>query len=318
MPIEQEKILVCCPQNTTGGPELLHQLVHEMRLIGKDARICYYPFDKNFECPEIYKKYDAPQSKLLDKKDVFIIIPETATWITRKIKNANIGIWWLSVDNYFLAKKQFIIEDIYRKYKSLIKARVPLIFLKNYTHFSQSNYAKKFLASQNIESTLLTDYLSKEHLKTEDSHIYQKNNIVAYNPKKGFHITKKLISTYKNIVFVPIENMNPRQVAELLQGVKIYIDFGNHPGKDRPPREAAMAGCCVITGQRGSAAFHEDVCIPSKYKLDEASPSFVEKFGNITDEIFKNYSKHSIDFNNYRSIIINEKEEFKNQIKNLF
>lgn len=51
---------------------------------------------------------------------------------------------------------------------------------------------------------------------------------------------------------------------------KVYIDFGNHPGKDRIPREAAISGCIVITGKRGAAAFAEDVCIPETYKFDES------------------------------------------------
>jgi len=37
----------------------------------------------------------------------------------------------------------------------------------------------------------------------------KKKDIVAYNPKKGIEITKKIIKKCKNINFIPIENMNP-------------------------------------------------------------------------------------------------------------
>ena len=51
--------------------------------------------------------------------------------------------------------------------------------------------------------------------------------------------------------------MTPEQVVDLMSESKVYIDFGNHPGKDRIPREAVINGCCVITGVRGSARFKE-------------------------------------------------------------
>lgn len=48
----------------------------------------------------------------------------------------------------------------------------------------------------------------------------------------------------------------------------IYIDFGEHPGKDRIPREAAMRDLIVITGRDGAAVNDVDVSIPKKYKID--------------------------------------------------
>ena len=46
-----------------------------------------------------------------------------------------------------------------------------------------------------------------------------------------------------------------------------YIDFGPHPGMDRLPREAALAGCIVITNREGAAAHDEDVPLPPEYKF---------------------------------------------------
>ena len=50
---------------------------------------------------------------------------------------------------------------------------------------------------------------------------------------------------------------------------KVYIDFGNHLGKDRIPREVA-SGCCIITGKTGADKYKEDVYIGEKFKFDEA------------------------------------------------
>ena len=320
MKVTEQKIFVCCSQAVTGGPELLHQLVHELRCIGREAYISYYPFEHEFSTPIAYQKYNAPQRKIEDEKDCFVVIPEAATWIVRDIKKAKIGIWWLSVDNYLQAKHQSKIKDLYRRYKSLLRSRLPLYRLRSALHFTQSFYSEHFLKKYGIPSCELSDYLGEDHLinSFNDEKIKKKENIVAYNPKKGQLQTKKLIAKYPTIKFVPIVNMTPIQVRELLQRAKVYIDFGHHPGKDRPPREAAMAGCCVITGIKGSANFYEDIPIPEKYKINDTNDSYLEKFNTLVTDIFENYKINSKEFTNYRNKIANEPELFKIQVKNIF
>lgn len=319
MKVTERKIFVCCSQAVTGGPELLHQLVHELRSIGREAYISYYPFEQDFSCPKAYQKYDAPQRKIEDDKDSFVVIPEAATWIARDIKKAKIGIWWLSVDNYLQAKHQSKIKDLYKRYKSLLRSRLPLYRLRNSLHFTQSYYAKNFLKKSGVSSCDLSDYLGEDHLKYPfNGDASNKQNIVAYNPKKGQRQTKKLMERYPDIRFLPIANMTPMQVRELLQKAKVYIDFGHHPGKDRPPREAAMAGCCIITGIKGSANFYNDVPIPSKYKLNDTNDSYLENFEALVSDIFQNFDENSKEFTEYRDFILNEPELFRNQVKSIF
>ena len=81
--------------------------------------------------------------------------------------------------------------------------------------------------------------------------------------------TIRKIKLAPDIEWRPIEKMTPAQVQELLAQAKIYIDFGNHPGRDRIPREAAISGCVVITGKRGAAANDIDINIPAEFKFDE-------------------------------------------------
>lgn len=319
MHVPEKKIIVCCSQAVTGGPELLHQLVHELRSHGRDATISYYPFDRPFSCPEPYKKYDAPQSQLFDDEDTFIVIPETATFLINKIKNARIGIWWLSVDNYLLAKHQSKFKDIYLRYKSLIRHRQPMRNMRHLLHFTQSAYAGSFLEKAGIKTFPLSDYLARSHLVN----IYQggfkdKENIIVYNPMKGQRQTQALMKENPNLEFRPIQNMTPIQVAELLHKAKIYIDFGHHPGKDRPPREAAIAGCCVITGRKGSAMFYEDIPIPDKYKLDDTNNSYIEKFPTLVSNIFEDFANCSNEFESYRQKILKEPELFKMQVGEIF
>jgi hypothetical protein len=317
--VNEKKIVVCCPHAITGGPELLHQLVHELREIGRNAHIAYYPFEQTFDCPEPYKKYNAPQAPLIDEPDTFVLVPESATWILKRLNKAKVGVWWLSVDNYFLAQHQSVVKDIYHRYRSLVRGRVPLYRMRHLFHYTQSHYAKAFLEKVDISSTLLTDYLGSDHLIQPFARgMKVKEDIVAFNPKKGQKQIKALIKAYPKTRFVPIQDMTPKQVAELLGRAKVYVDFGHHPGKDRPPREAAMAGCCVITGLVGSARYGEDVAIPDKYKLDDRRGDYIKEFGRLVDEIFGDFDRHAKDFDGYRSRILAEPETFRRQVAEIF
>ena len=97
----------------------------------------------------------------------------------------------------------------------------------------------------------------------------------------------------------------------------IYVDFGNHPGKDRIPREAAMSGCCVITGMRGAAGNPVDVMIPSKYKFDDKHAK-ISGILNCIRDIFSDYEKHYREQEEYRDKIRNEKAVFESEITQLF
>ena len=68
--------------------------------------------------------------------------------------------------------------------------------------------------------------------------------------------------------------MTPAQVRELLEQAKVYIDFGEFPGRERLPREAILSGCVVITGKRGASANDVDINIPAEFKfsLDDSVP----------------------------------------------
>lgn len=320
--ITEKKILVCCPQIVSGGPELLHQLVDELRSRGRDARIVYYPFDQNLQCPDAYRKYDALSSELIDDPDTFILVPEASTWILRQIRKARCGIWWLSVDNYLGARHKSRLSDLWRRYKSALKGlRIPLFLLHRYTHLAQSHYAVRFLKGHGIDSSLLTDYLGTEHLSNPyRGGTSRKEDLVVYNPMKGIRQTQELIVRHPEIRFEPIANMTAGEVSELLHRAKIYIDFGHHPGKDRPPREAAIAGCCVITGRRGAAASADDVPVPERYKLDDVSrrSNHVHEFGALARDIFENYERRAEDFSEYRTRILEERAVFSSQVAAIF
>ena len=309
-------IILCRGDSVTGGSELVHQFCHELNSLSLDSSIAYYPLSEKYLVPEEYSIYDVKLSKLEDEHDNIIMLPEVATKFAYKIKTAKIAIWWLSVDNYYRKKGDNLIKDSVKYYKDLLRLRlVPLMLMKNYFHFVQSSYAKDHLSMRGLESKFLSDYLNPIHFN-QSSKI--KEDIILYNPVKGAKITKGLISANSDFTFIPLEKLSNIQVQDLFKRAKVYIDFGNHPGKDRMPREAAMADCCIITGKRGSANNSIDVPIPQKYKLDDSKQVDNSMFREIVSDIFSDYQKNVLNFIKYKDIIKNEQIIFKNQVSKIF
>ena len=111
--------------------------------------------------------------------------------------------------------------------------------------------------------------------------------------------------------------MTPEQVNDTLRSAKVYIDFGNHPGKDRIPREAAMCGCCIITGKMGSAQFFEDVSINEEYKFEDIDENLYDVLDKIK-YIFNNYNTEIEKFKQYRKKIMHEYKIFQKEIDIIF
>jgi len=111
--------------------------------------------------------------------------------------------------------------------------------------------------------------------------------------------------------------MKRTEVLDLLKSAKVYIDFGNHPGKDRLPREAATLGACVITSRRGSAGYFEDVPIPEEYKFEDTKENIPLIVAKIKD-CLEHYEQRAKDFDYYREIIAKEPEKFTNDVKKIF
>lgn len=120
-----------------------------------------------------------------------------------------------------------------------------------------------------------------------------------------------------HIRWVAIENMNRSEVVDLMRKSKIYIDFGNHPGKDRMHRECALNGCCIITGKRGAAAYYEDIPIDEQFKFDDFNLDVAQVIGKM-EMIFREHSYYSEFFNSYRQIVKREYSDFENQVKTIF
>lgn len=319
-------VYVLCPANIqTGGTELLHQLVCALNKKNIKSYIVYFGDKSKFEISTKFSKYLYKYltiDEINDTQNNYLITPEVSIYLLKRFSFINKVIWWLSVDNaYYNLSLKYRMQQ-----KGIINAIVN-IFLNRYVsfehlksityHLCQSHYAIDFLKKKGIESSCieyLSDYISEDYLvENIDT---KRDNIVLYNPKKGYEYTKNIISKLSSIECIPLTNFDISQLRQLYLKSKVYIDFGNHPGKDRIPREAAALGCIVITNRKGAAKFDEDVPIPEYYKINNLdSETFII---NKINSCIENYKDKIKDFESYRKIISNEKENFYKTIDKLF
>lgn len=329
---DKTRIYVLCPANLkTGGTELLHQLVFVLNNCDRDAYISYYyegKYNKEAPTPDAFKKYINGKMSSIDDIDDddknIIVFPEVCIGKQKRFKKIQKCVWWLSVDNYKETKGKF---NRIKKYGIL--SFLKHLYLNDYVkpsdvrsiqiHLYQSYFALDYIKSLGIsesQTAYLSDYLNDIYMNHTEFGI-DREDIVIFNPKKGKEFTEKIIESANNIEFVPIINMTDTQVFELMHRAKVYIDFGNHPGKDRIPREAAMCGCCIITGKRGSAGYAKDVPIPEKYKFDDEEGNINEVVKQI-ENCIKRYGEVAEDFEEYREIISREKEVFEKNVNAIF
>lgn len=330
-------VYIFAPAGTvTGGVELLHQLCDILNANRKEAYIVYYG-TKEHTIPSDYRKYNLKiieSDKIPDSEETVIVVPETRLCILNEYKKSKAIVWWMSVDNYFAAlQANCVVSFAYHlrygmffAYNSAIKMLVRKILRKRlYPSYSlsklkknknivcnayQSEYADSFLKKHGITNTKpLSDYINDEYAFYQEL-LSKKENIIIYNPKKGLRFTKRLIAAAPDLHWIPIQNMSRLEVKEMMCRAKLYIDFGHFPGKDRMPREAAMCGCCIITGKLGAAGFTQDLPIDEKfYKFNQRKqdiPLIIQRIRFVLE----NYETEIEQFADYRTVIAGEKSAF--------
>lgn len=330
------KVYIVCPANfQTGGTELCHQFADYLN--SKEIN-CYlvYTDGQNFvdaEVPQGFKKYKINKAvNIIDSPNNFLILPEANLALANEYKKINFIFWWMSFDNYFNSASR--LDNLKYFFKGLFSLKLFLIRMyiirskltlgfsnmkrienDRIIHAYQSKYASIELYKQNIYNQVpLSDYINlefvdyyKENINIEST----KKDIVLYNPIKGIDITKKLIKALPTVQFIPLQGLSRDELNILFRTSKVYIDFGNHPGKDRLPREACINGCSIIVGKNGSAKYFEDVPILEKYKFNNYQ---IKEIKECILSIFDNFEDSSKDFQFFRDNILQEKDHFYREI----
>lgn len=314
------------PNYFSGGPLAQHQLAYKLRKMSINAVMYYIPKVNVNPVNTNFRKYKLPYVfEIVDNSENVLIISEFNTSTLFKFKKIKKAIWWLSIDNYYKGHK-FLKKNIVNKFLSLfnlfkffdinnVKHSDSNIF-----HLAQSKYAYEYLKKKNIKNLYYLHCYLDEKFSDITYDLNSKLDIVAYNPKKGINFTKKIIKRFENskIKFIPVQNMSINEVQELLLKSKIYIDFGNHPGRDRFPREAALLGCSIITNKKGSAKNKIDVNISEKYKFKDEGELELDKIVDLIKDITANFRFHHESFHSYRKIILGDEKRFVFDLKKIF
>jgi hypothetical protein len=308
------KVHVLCPaQSVTGGPEALHQLVDAGQRLGFDMVMRYLPDDVGDPTPAVFKMY-RPRvvDEVVDAPDSVVIVPETGPQLLLELRHARRVLWWLSVEHF-----QSRCEAMRPPEPG---AASPLEFVfdprHGVVHLAQSEYARQWVAQRGPSPWLVTDYVRDEIVERARAlRGGGRENIVAYNPKKGLAFTQQLMkASPAGIQWVPIENMSPPEVAQLLARSKVYVDFGPHPGRDRIPREAALCGCVVITNTQGSAGNAVDVPLPTRFKFDERQPATLIEVTRRIVEAMQDHARVVAEIAPYREWIERQRQVFDNEV----
>src|ERR1700742_2747358 len=190
-----KKIFVVAPGDVvTGGPELLHQLVDTLNREAPRARILYAPFNRHFETPEPYRRYDAPLARLDDvAAGSLVILPEVYATLADHFPGATVLLWWLSVDSFNAGLGRTAIS---RRIGRRV-ANIQMGKLRRHVamHLYQSDYAHCFLQSASlVPNAKLSDYLAAEYVQAiARPPRCQREDILAYNPAKGRRQTRTIL-----------------------------------------------------------------------------------------------------------------------------
>lgn len=305
---------VLSPWAETGGPEALHQLCSTLNEIGEKAYIYYYGNDySQIHKGEFVQKYseynlnssDVGSIDLLDKKENTIIVPEVfPIKIIERFKNCKVVFWRLSIFTHGQELNSPIFKEIYQGCQS----------------DTQFNILKKSKLFDRKKYFMLSDYINLTYLKEEKNILKDRKNYILYNPKKGLKHTQILINELSgyNVKLIPISGLSNEQINGLICASKVYIDFGDHPGKDRIPRECASGGCVVITGTQNCGDNIKDISIQTKFEYDQINDIYDYKtIAKFILEVCRNYEFYFNQQKDYRNLIRKEKKIFIKEVQNM-
>lgn len=335
--MKYKNIYVLAPLGiSTGGVELSHQLVDYLRDNNQNAFIVYisnWKISEKQSVTESYKKYNIATTKMIeDSSENILVLPEIYCDFIFQFKYIQIACWWMSVNNHYnysnfwegfkfnrdWIKRLHMIKQYLFNGKYHFKNRISDLQKQGerIIHLYQSHYAQFHLYKLGMHKILpLFDYVNDELISKNNNKT--KDNIILYNPAKGFEFTKKIIDRMVGYNFIPLKGLSRTQLNELMDKAKLYIDFGEFPGKDRLPREAALHDCCIVTGRNGASFFYEDLPINDEYKFDAKSCN-INKICEKISNIITDYDDCIKDFDIYQKAIKKEKGIFFSQIDYIF
>ena len=178
-------------------------------------------------------------------------------------------------------------------------------------HIAQSEYAADVLRQLGVKHLVkCTDIVNAEFYEQYEE--TTRSDTVLYNPAKATPLMRELMDKCDGITFRPITGMTRQEVIDAMRHSKLYIDFGEFPGRERMPREAVLCGCCIITSKAGSAAYGIDFL--HEYKFD-GKPELIWAIKNRIHFVLNHYDDCRNDFDAFRALLSLDANSVKEQVK---
>ena len=318
----------------SGGPEAVHQLVHELRALDVPAFVV--PDRRTLDNDRVhdYAAYDAPErAQVPDQTDQVVVAPEVYLPELMALRRARRVCWWLSIDNSPVFRAERYVADVAAGLADRPRLREARAFvwlahrelagwrsgLKGIEHLAQSSYAARYLDRRlGVSAPLLSDYIpgaATTHVPPEPNR--ERPPAIAFNPAKGVRLlgrVQRLMTA--DVRWLPIRGLSPMQVRDRLGEATIYLDLGPHPGKDRMPREAALAGAVSVVARRGSGDDDQDVAVPEHHKVSLGA-HLAERAVAVVSAVLEDPVTAYAEQRGYRAGIQGEHEVFRTQVAGL-
>jgi hypothetical protein len=318
------KIFIVVSGKVAGGSELCHQLAHVLNRNSKRAFMIYFSLHRQ-QTPKPYQRYNVCSAGLKDiEPGSIVVLPEIFASLIRLFPKARVYFWWLSIDRFFDAAGHTPLGLLLGAQR-VANMQLGVLQRRVTRHIYQSDYARIFLESVSLEpATRLSDCLADEYIQAIASpRGWPREDLLVYNPAKGMHRTELIVralnaSGRRMPNVVPIKGLSPDEVRRLLGRAKVYIDFGDHPGKDRLPREAAALGACILVNRRGSAANSIDMPIAEEFKIEDRIAGFERLAADQIHMLMDDFERQQTRFNSYRQLIAQEPAGFLDDVHAIF
>ena len=324
-----ERVVIICPEAITGGPEALHQLGDSINRQGGHAVMAYltgqhalrFAGDRLLCTPrpgETFRAHYASYAPITEEEiplndRTLVVYPEMYPLEALQYRQGPRAIWWLSVDNAL----QYTPSLAYRSSAHELFGDDSLL------HFHQSCYARSYLLEQGALQVIpLYDYVERSYqlssaMAAEKAAAAAAGRSVALFPRKGAELAQVFSNGAPDLPYRLIDGMTRGQVGEALAGSSVYIDFGHQPGKDRVPREAALAGNVVFLHEKGAGAHFGDYPVDRDYCFtlrDVHSGALRAR----VQEALRDYPTHLARQAPLRQRIVLERQEFDLQVATAF
>jgi hypothetical protein len=333
-------IYIYCPGNViSGGVNSLHNLCSHLVKSGFQAGMVYHSVNPLIINHHQIQSYAVPVFEYPeDDPENLLIVSETEIAYLHRFPDIRKMVYWLGL-NYFFSKPPYRWPFNYKLLRKAIRCRNyygysagihenlkrklswwakndPGLWGNGILHLSNSFYVAECLQKKGATRVYVLHNPVRNEYYTEHKSFYNKKRKIVFGQKTP-RILIFLCRMLFNAQIVRLKHLPPETVKQHMLEAMVFAEFGYHSGRDRMPREAVLLGCIILTNTRGSAAFHQDIPIPSSYKIPDKLflyPAIIKRIAHCLN----NYENCFRDFRPYVIALEKEYKDFPESVKSVF